>query len=309
MNKSPALLLPFLLAVAGCAHDLSASAPASALTVRGEARIANTQVFDLRSSINGRNYRIMVGTPPSMEAAMKYPVLYVLDGNQYFATATDAVNRQSYSKEVLPAIVVGIGYPADDYSIFTSTRNVDLTPSPSSIPQVRGEFGGADAFSRVLEEEIRPLIEARYPVDSTRQVLWGQSYAGLFVLRTLFLHPESFSHFALSSPSIWWNRGEVLALEPEFLKTVQAKKVRPTVLITSAGDEQYRGNNPKRRAEADFARMVDNASELASRLESRSGGLVTVSRVIFDGEVHNTVPPASLSRTLRFALSRPAATR
>jgi hypothetical protein len=50
--------------------------------------------------------------------------------------------------------------------------------------------------------------------------------------------------------------------------------------------------------------MADKASELADRLKGRNPANITVSRTIFDGELHPTVPSASLSRALVFALPR-----
>lgn len=289
MKRCLALVVSVAFVLGGCANGVSPEAKGDNLAALGEARIPHSQVFDVPSKINGRTYRVMVATPSPMQPGVKYPVLYVLDGNQYFGTATDATSRQSYFKNVMPCIVVGIGYPVDEYGATTRMRTLDFTPSPSSIPQVRGEFGGADAFSRILEEEIRPMINARFPVDGTRQILWGQSYAGLFALRTLFLHPGAYSHFALSSPSIWWNHREVLALEPEFLRTIESRNLHPAVLVTSAGDEQYRGADRARRAQADFSRMVDNASELADGLATQSHGRIAVHRVIFEGEIRKSV--------------------
>ena len=74
-------------------------------------------------------------------------------------------------------------------------------------------------------------------------------------------------------------------------------------MITSAAEEQYGGNDPAVVA-ADTGRMVDNATELAQRLAQLKSEKVVVLRTVFDGEVHATVPPASLSRAVRFALPR-----
>jgi hypothetical protein len=48
--------------------------------------------------------------------------------------------------------------------------------------------------------------------------------------------------------------------------------------------------------------MVDNASELATRLGALNPGKLKISRVILDDEVHNAVPHAATSRGLRLAL-------
>ena len=70
--------------------------------------------------------------------------------------------------------------------------------------------------------------------------------------------------------------------------------------MTSAADEQYRGTDPK-LLEAASDRMVDNATDFATWLAGLHATGLTVSRVIFPDEVHTSVTPASLSRSLRFA--------
>jgi predicted alpha/beta superfamily hydrolase len=188
-------------------------------------------------------------------------------------------------------------------------RAFDMTPSASRDPKSTGARGGGDAFLRVLEEEVKPLVTARYKVDAAQQIVWGQSLGGLMVLRSLFRNPNAFSAYVLSSPSIWWNDREVLADEEAFSKRARAGELHLKVLVTSAANEQYRGDDPKLLASdidrfpADF-RMVDNASELAARIGAFHPQNITVVRTIFAGEIHNTVPQASLSRALRFALPR-----
>jgi uncharacterized protein len=265
--------------------------------------VARARQYDITSRINGLVYRVMVATPFGADPELAYPALYVLDGNQYFGTATDALTRQSALQNVAPAIVVGVGYPTEDPHEVFRLRAFDLTPTASADPKDAGKFGGGDTFIRILEEEVKPFVMARYRIDHARQIIWGQSLAGLIVLRILFRNPDAFSSYILSSPSIWWNNKEVLADEQSFSQRARTGELRLSVLITSAADEQYRGNDPKLLAEA-TSRMVDNASELAERLGALSAANITVVRTIFDGEIHNTVPQASLSRALRFALSK-----
>jgi hypothetical protein len=160
-------------------------------------------------------------------------------------------------------------------------------------------------FLRVIEEEVKPFVMARYRLDPSKQSIYGYSLGGLAVLRCLFRNPTAFSTYIAASPSIWWNNREVLADEAVFSKRARAGELQLKVLITSAGDEQYRGDDPQRlAAEQRGARMVDNASELAARLAALDPRRITVVRTIFDGELHVTAPQASLSRAVRFALSR-----
>ena len=293
-------LLVFAAFFTGCATtpipEVTLRSPSPVELAEGQpVTIGRARQFDIISRINGRTYRIMVAAP-STDAGTKHPVLYVLDGNQYFGTAVDAVKQQSTYKVVRPAIVVGIGYVTDDIATIDYERGLDLTSSKD--PNWRGQFGGSSNFARVIEQEIKPFVNARFSIDSSQQIIWGHSLAGLFALQTMLTNPVAYATYIFSSPSIWWNNTEVLNVVQTFLPQVQSGQTKMRVLITSAADEQYRGPDPVRLAR----RMVDNASELAVRLSRLGPDTIEVQRVVFDGELHTTVGPGSLSRALRFAL-------
>jgi predicted alpha/beta superfamily hydrolase len=264
--------------------------------------IPRAKQYDITSRLNGKTYRIMVAPPFGADPQKAYPVVYLLDGNAYFAIAADALTRQSM-RIVAPAIVVGIGYPLDDPWEVERRRFLDLTPWVSKQSLSGGqETGGGDMFLRVIEEEVKPFVSARYRIDAAKQTIYGQSIGGLMVLRVLFRNPTAFSTYVISSPSIWYNDRQILQDEDAFAKRARAGELKLRILITSAGDEQYRGSDPKLLA-ADN-RQVDNASELADRLAALNPGSVAVTRTIFEGENHGTVPTVSLNRALRFALPR-----
>ena|SRR5882672_8883819 len=94
-----------------------------------------------------------------------------------------------------PAIVVGIGYPTED---FDETRRwrffFALAPSvykgsPETLPPDVTKKGGGEVFLRVIEEEVKPFIAARYKVDRAKQTLLG-----VFAERTAYssrAFPES----------------------------------------------------------------------------------------------------------------------
>lgn len=265
--------------------------------------VARSRQFDFVSKVNGLAYRVMVSTPATWDPPKAYPVLYVLDGNENFGTASEIVSRHNRLGVSVPGIIVGIGYPTEDPGEFNRRRWLDLTISPSKDPKEAGMFGRADAFIRVLEEEVRPLVAANFRLDPARQGIWGYSYGGLTVLRIMFRNPGAYSTYIAASPSIWWGEREILADEESFSKRARAGEVRLRLLITSASEEQYRGNDAA-RATADRARMVDNATELAQRLGQLNPENLVVARAVFDGEVHASVPPAALSRGVRFAFAR-----
>ena len=205
-------LLVFAAFFTGCATtpipEVTLRSPSPVELAEGQpVTIGRARQFDIISRINGRTYRIMVAAP-STDAGTKHPVLYVLDGNQYFGTAVDAVKQQSTYKVVRPAIVVGIGYVTEDIATIDYERGLDLTSSKD--PNWRGQFGGSSNFARVIEQEIKPFVNARFSIDTSQQIIWGHSLAGLFALQTMLTNPAAYATYIFSSPSIWWNNTEVL---------------------------------------------------------------------------------------------------
>ena len=162
-----------------------------ALSVRARAEdgapliIAGARQYDIVSRINGQIYRLMVGSPEKTDPAVTYPVFYVLDGNENFGTAIAMARRLHECCQVPPAVVVGIGYPTDDRGEISRRRAFDLTLSLSAMAD-DVEYGGADAFLRVLEEELKPFVAAHYRVNPDKQIIFGHSFAGLTALHAMF---------------------------------------------------------------------------------------------------------------------------
>src|SRR5512142_926241 len=85
-----------------------------------EVSIPLTQRVKFTSQINGKTYVLRIQVPSfAPPPAQGYPVIYVLDGDQYFGAATDI--NLSMPKH---AVVVGIGY--------------DLINEPSSVARIIG---------------------------------------------------------------------------------------------------------------------------------------------------------------------------
>jgi uncharacterized protein len=258
--------------------------------------IPQARQFDVASKINGQTYRLFVRLPTEQAPPNGYPVFYVLDGNYYFGIVADEASRLIRQRTVEPFIVVGIGYPTTDMDEVGKRRDRDLT-----LPawgKVTADYGGADAFLRVLNEELRPFVAAHFKVDPGNQVLFGHSFGALTALHELFLNPGAFTAYVLSSPSIFWVDKEVLKDEAAFSEKARRGGVHAKILITSAGNEQ---NNET----SQLTLMIDNASELASRLASLNPQQMPVTRVIFEGESHRTVPQASTARGVVFSIPPP----
>jgi uncharacterized protein len=256
--------------------------------------------YDFVSRLNGRSYRLMISVPAKDNPKKSYPVLYLLDGNYHFAAAANGAVYTAANQATAPAIVVGIGYPTDDFIDIREKRVLDLTPSVS--PGDEHRTGGGDTFLRVLLEEIKPFVASRYRIDDTREAIFGKSIGGLMVLRLLFRNPTTFDTYIAANPSIWWQNQEVLQDEETFSSRVNKDNLRLRILMTSAAEEQYRGSDPTRLQEAKKFSMVDNASALATRLTRLNSANLEFVYVVFPEEDHVSVSLATIGRTLKFAL-------
>jgi uncharacterized protein len=286
----------FLAWVLGVAGMVAGGALASAEPVV----LPRADRHDFVSHVTGRAYRVQVAMPGQVDPAKRYPVVYVLDGNWYFlAAAENVAEAGSY---LTPAIIVGVGYPTDDNETVATRRCLELTPAGRTGTFGGHPAGGGDDFLRVLTEEIQPYVSSHYPVDPRQQTLYGKSLGGLMVLRTLFRLPHAFQNYVAASPAIFWDGRMVLEDEGAFAREVRVGARQYRLLITSAGDEQYRGPDPiRRKSDADW-RLVDNAAELAARLQAIGAGKLEVKYSIFADEDHVSVSLASLGRALNFAL-------
>jgi predicted alpha/beta superfamily hydrolase len=280
--------------------------------------MAGAQQRDVRARRTGAVYRLFVSRPLLPPPPSGYPVIYMLDANAAFGTMTEAVRLQSARPEatgVVPAVVVGIGYPTDlpldlvrrtfDYTPEVDRASLSPRPDGSAWPPT----GGASAFLDFIEDELKPLIAAELPIDPTRQALFGHSFGGLFTLHTLFHKPRSFHAYIAGSPSIWFGDRAILEAERAFSDLLGNEPHDLSVMIAVGALEQT--PSPQERLTPGSARaawiagnrMVDNARELAERLQRLGSRGLRVAYEEFPGENHVSVIPPLVSRALRFALA------
>src|SRR5438105_14104212 len=93
--------------------------------------IPSSRQYEFHSKRTGRDYRLFVSLPESYAASdsIRYPVLYVLDGNGFFGIATETHRLLRLRAEVPELIIVGIGYPVSSFSETSIPRWMDYTPS------------------------------------------------------------------------------------------------------------------------------------------------------------------------------------
>ncbi len=262
--------------------------------------IPGTEQQVIRSRINNREYRIFTAVPAKEPPPSGFPVIYLLDANALFGTMVEAIRIQSKRPEktgVIPAVIIGIGYCGDD--MFNPARHYDFTlPVPESeLPANPGgskwpEQGGAENFLDFIEEELKPIVEKRVQIDSSRQTILGHSLGGLFVLHTLFTRPASFGTYIAGSPSIHWNRRIILKEENNFSLRLQKESFNINLMLTAAELEK----------KLPFF-VNETVKELSDRLSVLKNRGLQVKFLEFKDENHVSALPLLINQSLRFALS------
>ncbi len=268
--------------------------------------LAGTECIEVCSSVSGREYRIMLATPQTPPPAAGYPFIYLLDAEMCFGTAVEAVRWQTKPpKGYDPAVVVGIGYPSRLDRVRERFLDYTTPADPAQLP-VRGNrepwppLGGADAFLDFIELELMPAVEARYPVDRSRQSFIGHSMGGFLVLHALFTRAPMFRTYVAGSPSIWWNGHALLEEERAFRRRL----VEMTETLSSADPERLLLIAAGGHEGGGDSRMLENAMEMGARLSALHHPLLTVVVKEFEGEGHISVVPALLAKGIRISLAK-----
>ena len=174
--------------------------------------------FSIESKYTNYQYDIQVYVPEQPAPEAGFPIIYVLDGSGYFHYVADSVRLQSRNMPktgVKAAIVVGICH---DESEMRTRRFYDFTAPAAEYKypkrmnaRIPEQVGGGTDFQQFIEEELKPKIEAEYPVNCDEQTLFGHSLGGYFVLWNL-LNADSYHHYIAISPSVWWNDHELMKM-------------------------------------------------------------------------------------------------
>jgi predicted alpha/beta superfamily hydrolase len=173
-------------------------------TLTGDVR--SHKNFHSNSLNNDRD--VLVYLPPGYDASKKkrYAVFYMHDGQNLFDGATSFIPGQEWrvdeaaetliaARKIEPLIIVGI------YN--TKDRINEYTPAEDSKHKMGGK---ADLYGRMLEEELKPFIDAHYRTkrDAKHTGLGGSSLGGLASLYLALKYPKVFGLAAVVSPSVWF---------------------------------------------------------------------------------------------------------
>ncbi len=201
------------------------------------------------SRLLGNQRDVLVYLPPGYaRARMRYPVLYMHDGQNVFDAATsyagvewnidETAERLIGEKAIAPLIVVAVDNAGAD-------RIHEYTLSRGHY-EAFGEKGRSRAlgnrYGRFLLQELKPFIDMHYRTRSEGNDtgLGGSSLGGLITLSLALRHPGRFRRLAVMSPSVWWDDCVIYRLV-ENLKRKPALNIWLDTGTAEEGWERCRG--------------------------------------------------------------------
>jgi predicted alpha/beta superfamily hydrolase len=219
--------------------------------------LVDTETRRITSHFVQQEFQISVALPPlhAEDRPTSYPVLYLFDANFYFGGVTEVTRLMRVCNEFPVTIVIGIGYPFDGpvnemIDMVSGWRMRDFTPvvnpkAEHAVLQASPTLqavtsGGADAFYQFVTQEVTPMVEADYPIDSVNRTFMGHSWGGVFGLYSLFRDPLLYKNYLICSPDLPYADGIVFKYEEEYAQTHDSLSAR--LFISQGGQETAEHN-------------------------------------------------------------------
>lgn len=189
--------------------------------------IGKSYSFPSKYLNSNRDIQIYIPASYNDSVKKKYPVLYILDGQDYFGPVVSfqkMLEKRSYFPEF---IVIGLKTNQQKRrSLFSKNRA---------------------KFISFLESELIAYIDSNYRTNLEKErVFFGWEVAGGMGIEILTKKPELFSGYILSSPSNLWDF-RLNALE-KLLPKLKTLSNAPFMLMTSAPDEKWLNENKQLRS-------------------------------------------------------------
>jgi predicted alpha/beta superfamily hydrolase len=217
---------------------------------------------DFRSEVLGVERRVWVYLPPMYdpEPERRFPVLYMLDGQNVFDGATAYVAGKEWEADETAERLTEEG--RIEPLIIVAVDNGGAKRADEYTPTRVGDGGGeVDRFARMLIEELKPWVDETFRTRSGREDtgIAGSSDGALASLWIGLTHRDVFGRIAALSTSVGRDDGQIL-------RFVEAVPEKPDTLVwidigTAEGPGSVRG--ARRLRDALVARGWEEGTDLA----------------------------------------------
>ncbi|KGJ99793.1 MULTISPECIES: alpha/beta hydrolase-fold protein [Pseudoalteromonas] len=250
--------------------------------------IVFAKTHQLTSVILGEQRSFSVYLPPSYNENPNkvYPVIYLLDGDQTHLKAVaglvEALSTDRLEQQIQQAIIVAI--PNSKNAIrerdFTPT-NVDWTFNGKLLERFEN-IGNALNYSAFFEKELIPLINKNYRT-STKRVLIGESFGGLFASYVLLTNHALFTDYLIIDATYLWDNNYLNRYfnDNQFIN----KQLNGNVYFTFANNVEAFGEIGKTNYQWGLA--------FAKKLKAHPSDNLVINQRYFEDETHGTVAALS----------------
>lgn len=236
----------------------------------GPAREGTLDTKIITSRVNGSAYLLNIYLPPASAGPRgSLPVVYLLDGESWFATLVD-IAESSRSR----IMIVGIDS--------SGQRDRDFVP-PNSCTS---GGGGHVAYFDFIRQELIPYVEGTIGGDPRQRALFGHSHGGSFVLYAMFSEspPEhSFKAYLASDSSVACMSTVVYGWEQSYAAAYGELPVRLQITYATLGN--YTTN-----------------VEYAAAVAQRTYGQLAFAAQAYTG-THRGIVPQALADGIAFAFA------
>jgi predicted alpha/beta superfamily hydrolase len=174
------------------------------------------EVASFASPELGNQRSLVIYLPPSYgeNAAKRYPVLYMHDGQILFDAATSAFGTEWQVDENVDA-AVGAGRMDEVIVVgIDNTANRIWEYTPCCDATYGG--GGAEVYERFVIDTVKPFVDRQFRTlpGKTTTAIMGSSLGGLVSCYIARRNPAVFGKAGCMSSSFWWN-DQALTVEVE----------------------------------------------------------------------------------------------
>lgn len=294
-NATPASVTASPVQVASAAAAEEAQPPAVALS--------GTAVHELPASGTGRRYEVWVSVPASYaESDRTYPVVFVTDASYSFPLVRSIRNLLGQQGRHIEDFIL-VGLPPEQGLTSKESRSRDYTPSNPLVDPARNkkvysatQYGESAAYRDYIEQQVFPMIAKHYRADMGRKVFAGHSLGGLFGSYVLLTKPEMFQSYILGSPSLWFDKHEILKYEEAYARNHTNLNAKVMLYI---GMYETTGPGPRYSSGPD---MVGDMQAFERKLKARKYLNLSIGSQVIVDEGHLAVFPSLISRGLIWAL-------
>lgn len=178
----------------------------------GSTITGNVSMLEVPGSLDGR--RVWVYLPPGYDTKRdeRYPVLYMLDGQNVFDHATSFAGEWEVDETCEALIAAGEMRPVIVVAVANGESRRTDEYTPWHDPERYGG-GGGEEHLRAFADTLIPYVDANFRTLSGPEntAFAGSSLGGLMALYAAYAHGDTYGLIAALSPSIGWDGEHVVA--------------------------------------------------------------------------------------------------